>query len=143
MNGNPRACIVFSDYPIKTMAYQRFLSNLGEETVYSFRSLDLNFRRLANAKLVICDMNIMVDGEPGALEQLEATFTKANILFLEEDHSDMVVKFANQRDICRLGKLTDIAVIHSTLKELLLQSCQRVETRQSRPKRKPERLEET
>ncbi|WP_341709534.1 hypothetical protein [Limnobacter sp.] len=116
------ACVVFSDYPIKTMAYQRFLSGLGEKCVYSFRSIDLDFTELSRARLVICDMNIMKEFEEAALSKLERTFHTANILFLEEDHSDMRVKFSNQRDICRLGKLAEINVIHSTLKELLLQT---------------------
>ena len=37
------------------------------------------------------------------MSKLEKTFPTANILFLEEDHSDMFVKFSNHRDICRLG----------------------------------------
>jgi hypothetical protein len=43
-------------------------------------------------------------------------------IFLEEDHSDMKIRFSGQRDICRLGKLAEINVIYSTIKELLLQS---------------------
>lgn len=125
MKTTSQACVVLSDYPIKTMAYQRFLSGLGEITVHSFREIGLDFTSLAQAKLVVCDMNIMVEFEAEALALLEQTFTNANVLFLEEDHSDMLVKFSNQRDICRLGKLAEISVIHSTLKELLLQANQK------------------
>jgi hypothetical protein len=134
------ACVVFSDYPIKTMAYQRFLSSLGEKCVYSFRSLEPDFSELSHAKLVICDMNIMEEFEEGALSKLENTFPTANILFLEEDHGDMFVKFSNHRDICRLGKLAEINVIHSTLKELLLQ-VNRKPKKNQRPRK--ERIEHT
>lgn len=134
------ACVVFSDYPVKTMAYQRFLSGLGEKSVHSFRSIDLDFTELSRAKLVICDMNIMEDFEEGALSKLEKNFPAANILFLEEDHSDMRVKFSNHRDICRLGKLAEINVIHSTLKELLLQVSRKPKKNQ-RPRK--ERIEQT
>ncbi|MFN7506476.1 MAG: hypothetical protein ACK5Q1_13050 [Limnobacter sp.] len=140
MKSPPLACVVFSDYPIKTMAYQRFLSGLGEECVHSFRSIELDFAELSQAKLVVCDMNIMEEFEERALKKLEKDFPVANILFLEEDHSDMVVKFSNQRDICRLGKLADINVIHSTLKELLLQTSRRQKKVQRTRK---ERLEQT
>lgn len=122
------------------MAYQRFLSGLGEQSVHSFRSLNANFTELSQAKLVICDMNIMVEHEAPALCKLEKDFPAANILFLEEDHSDMFVKFSNQRDICRLGKLTEINVIYSTLKELLLQASQKPKKTQ-RPRK--ERIEQT
>jgi hypothetical protein len=107
------------------MAYQRFLSGLGEEHVFALRTLNADFTELAQAKLVVCDMNIMVEFEADALARLEQVFANASILFLEEDHSDMVVKFSNQRDICRLGKLAEINVIHATLKELLMQSNQK------------------
>jgi hypothetical protein len=140
MKANQRACVVLSDYPIKTMAYQRFLSTLGESHVFAFRSTEENFDGVSEAKLLVCDMNIMADFEPETLAQLEIIFPKANILFLEEDHCDMLVRFSNQRDICRLGKLAEINIIHSTLKELLLQS-NRKEKRGSRPKR--ERAEQT
>jgi hypothetical protein len=134
------ACVVFSDYPIKTMAYQRFLSGLGEERVHLLRSLDSDISEISNAKLVICDMNIMEEMEERALSTLEENFPKANILFLEEDHSDMRVKFSNQRDICRLGKLAEINVIHSTLKELLLQVSRKPGKSQRSRK---ERMEQT
>ncbi len=134
------ACVVFSDYPIKTMAYQRFLNGLGEKSVYSFRSIEQDFTELSHAKLVICDMNIMEAFEESALSKLEKTFPTANILFLEEDHSDMFVKFTNHRDICRLGKLAEINVIHSTLKELLLQ-VNRKPKKNQRPRK--ERIEHT
>jgi hypothetical protein len=140
MKPPPLACVVFSDYPIKTMAYHRFLSSLGEECVHSFRNIELNFTELSHAKLVICDMNIMEEFEESALKKLEKDFPVANILFLEEDHSDMVVKFSNQRDICRLGKLAEINVIHSTLKELLLQTSRKPKKTQRARK---ERLEQT
>jgi hypothetical protein len=107
------------------MAYQRFLSGLGEEHVFALRTVNADFTELAQAKLVVCDMNIMVEFEADALARLEQVFANASILFLEEDHSDMVVKFSNQRDICRLGKLAEINVIHATLKELLMQSNQK------------------
>lgn len=123
MTRSTKPCVVFSDYPIKTMAYQRFLSGLGEDAVYAFKSISTgDFSELRLAKLVVCDMNIMLEFEANALETLEKQFPKANILFLEEDHCDMIVGFPNQRDVCRLGKLAEIKVIHSTLKELLLQS---------------------
>lgn len=125
MKPNQRPCVVLSDYPIKTMAYQRFLSGLGEEHVFALRTVNADFTELAQAKLVVCDMNIMVEFEADALARLEQVFANASILFLEEDHSDMVVKFSNQRDICRLGKLAEINVIHATLKELLMQSNQK------------------
>ena len=134
------ACVVFSDYPIKTMAYQRFLNSLGEKCVHSFRSIEPDFSELSHAKLVICDMNIMEEFEEGALSKLEKNFPAANILFLEEDHSDMRVKFSNHRDICRLGKLAEINVIHSTLKELLLQVSRKPKKNQ-RPRK--ERIEQT
>ena len=126
MKSTQTACVVLSDYPIKTMAYQRFLSTLGESHVVAFRSTGENFDALFEAKLLICDMNIMAEHEPETLARLELIFPKANILFLEEDHSDMLVRFSNQRDICRLGKLAEINIIHSTLKELLLQSKTRI-----------------
>lgn len=122
MKVTQRACVVLSDYPIKTMAYQRFLSTLGEGPIFAFRSTKDNFDGLSEAKLLICDMNIMAEYESETLAQLELIFPKANILFLEEDHSDMLVHFSNQRDICRLGKLAEINIIHSTMKELTLQS---------------------
>lgn len=123
MRTNKRPCVVLSDYPIKMMAYQRFLSGLGEEAVFSFRSISANdFEGLASAKLVVCDMNIMEQFEPGALEQLKTSFPKANILFLEEDHNQITVNFSGQRDVCQLGKLAEISMIQSTLKELLMQS---------------------
>lgn len=134
------ACVVFSDYPIKTMAYQRFLSGLGEERVHLLRSLDSDISEISNAKLVICDMNIMEEIEERTLSMLEQNFPKANILFLEEDHCDMRVKFSNQRDICRLGKLAEINVIHSTLKELLLQVSRKPGKSQRSRK---ERMEQT
>jgi hypothetical protein len=140
MKPSPLACVVFSDYPIKTMAYQRFLSSLGEECVHAFRSIHLDFSALSQAKLVICDMNIMSEFEAEALNKLEQDFPSANILFLEEDHCDMLLKFSNQRDICRLGKLTEINVIHSTLKELLLQ-VNRKPKKIQRPRK--ERIEHT
>ena len=126
MKTTSRICIVLSDYPIKTIAYQRFLSGLGELTVHSFREIGLDLTNLVQARLVVCDMNIMVEFEAETLARLEQMFPNANILFLEEDHSDMLVKFSNQRDVCRLGKLAEIGVIHSTLKELLLQSNQKI-----------------
>lgn len=123
MNTNLLPCVVFSDYPIKMMAYQRFLSGLGEDSVHIFRKILVEEQTgLTHAKIVVCDMNIMTEFESEALETLETLFPNANILFLEEDHQDMLVKFSNQRDVCRLGKLAEINVIHSTLKELLLQS---------------------
>lgn len=134
-------CVVFSDYPIKMMAYQRFFSGLGELSVHAFRTISAeDLREVGNAKLVVCDMNIMVEFEPETLQTLENIFPRANILFLEEDHCDMLVRFSNQRDICRLGKLAEINVIHSTLKELLLQS-----NRKDRKVRhsKNERVEQT
>lgn len=140
MKATQRACVVLSDYPIKTMAYQRFLSTLGEGLVFAFRSTGDNFDGLSEAKLLVCDMNIMAEFEPETLAQLEVIFPKANILFLEEDHCDMLVRFSNQRDICRLGKLAEINIIHSTLKELLLQSNQQ-EKRTARHRR--ERVEQT
>ena len=140
MKVTQRACVVLSDYPIKAMAYQRFLSTLGEDFVFAFRSTGENFDGLTEAKLLVCDMNIMAEFEPEILTQLEIIFPKANILFLEEDHCDMLVRFSNQRDICRLGKLAEINVIHSTLKELLLQS-NRQDKKQVR--KKQERLEQT
>jgi len=140
MKVSQRACVVLSDYPIKTMAYQRFLSMLGESLVFAFRSTKGDFEGLSDSKLLVCDMNIMAEFEPDTLLHLEMSFPKANILFLEEDHCDMLVRFSNQRDICRLGKLADINIIHSTLKELLLQS-NRKEKRGTRPKR--ERAEQT
>ena len=85
-------------------------------------------------------MNIMEDFEEGVLSKLEKNFPAANILFLEEDHSDMRVKFSNHRDICRLGKLAEINVIHSTLKELLLQVSRKPKKNQ-RPRK--ERIEQT
>lgn len=126
MKAISRACIVLCDYPIKTMAYQRFLSSLGESAVFSFRQVDLEITALSNAKLVVCDMNIMEMDEAKTLRKVEKTFPRANILFFEEDHSDMRIKFSNKRDICRLGKLAQLNVIHATLKELLLQT-QRVD----------------
>ncbi|WP_334120776.1 hypothetical protein [Limnobacter sp.] len=126
MKTTSRMCIVLSDYPIKTIAYQRFLSGLGELTVHSFREIGLDLTNLVQARLVVCDMNIMVEFEAEALARLEQMFPNSNILFLEEDHSDMLVKFSNQRDVCRLGKLAEISVIHSTLKELLLHSNQKI-----------------
>lgn len=140
MKPNQRPCVVLSDYPIKTMAYQRFLSGLGEEQVFALRTVNADFTELTQAKLVVCDMNIMVEFEAEALARLEQVFPTANILFLEEDHSDMLVSFSNQRDICRLGKLAEINVIHSTLKELLLQSKQKPR-RTSRARK--DRLEQT
>ena len=117
-----RPCVVLSDYPIKTMAYQRFLSGLGEGSVHAFRSIDCNDTGSVRcAKLVVCDMNVMEEFEAEALAQVENLFPQANILFLEEDHSDMKIRFSGQRDICRLGKLAEIHVIYSTIKELLLQ----------------------
>lgn len=140
MKAPQRACVVLSDYPIKTMAYQRFLSTLGEDLVFAFPTTGDNFDGLIEAKLLVCDMNIMADLEPETLAELEKNFPKANILFLEEDHCDMLVRFSNHRDICRLGKLAEINVIHSTLKELLLQS-NRKERKQIRRRR--EGLEQT
>jgi hypothetical protein len=140
MKVTQRACVVLSDYPIKTMAYQRFLSTLGEGLVVAFRSTGENFDDLSGAKLLVCDMNIMSEYEPETLARLEIIFPKANILFLEEDHSDMLVRFSNQRDICRLGKLAEINIIHSTLKELLLQT-NRKDKRSARLRR--ERVEQT
>jgi hypothetical protein len=134
------ACVVFSDYPIKTMAYRRFLTGLGEECVHLFRSMEQDLTEVSHAKLVICDMNIMDEFEERALSKLEKAFPTANILFLEEDHSDMFVKFSNHRDICRLGKLAEINVIHSTLKELLLQLGRKPKKNQRTRK---ERIEHT
>lgn len=122
MKATNRACVVLSDYPIKTMAYQRLFASLGELFVFEFRSLSEDFSHLRNAKLVVCDMNIMTESETDALAQLERHFPKANILFLEEDHNNMSVRFSDHRDICTLGKLAEIKVINSTLKELLLES---------------------
>ncbi len=119
MKSNQRPCVILSDYPIKTMAYQRFLSGLGEECVFALRTINADFSELAQAKLVVCDMNIMVDFEPSALSRLEQVFPNAHILFLEEDHSEMLMRFSNNRDVCRLGKLSEISVIHSTLREML------------------------
>lgn len=118
----PQACVVLCDYPIKTIAYQRFLGGLGERAVYSFGQVDPEVTELTNAKLVVCDMNIMRRFEAKALRKIEQTFPKANILFFEEDHGDMRIKFSNKRDICRLGKLAELNVIYGTLKELLLQN---------------------
>lgn len=140
MKPNQRPCVVLSDYPIKTMAYQRFLSGLGEEDIFALRTVNADFTELAQAKLVVCDMNIMVEFEADALVRLEQVFANANILFLEEDHSDMVVKFSNQRDVCRLGKLAEINVIHSTLKELLVQANQKP---RRIPRRRTDSLEKT
>ena len=140
MKVTQRACVVLSDYPIKTMAYLRFLSTLGEGLVVAFRGTGENFDDLSDAKLLVCDMNIMSEYEPETLARLEIIFPKANILFLEEDHSDMLVRFSNQRDICRLGKLAEINIIHSTLKELLLQT-NRKDKRSARVRR--ERVEQT
>lgn len=119
-----RPCVVLSDYPIKLMAYQRFLSGLGENGIHAFRSIDSNDVDIAGcAKLVVCDMNIMEEFEAETLVQIENLFPQANILFLEEDHSDMKIRFSGRRDICRLGKLAEIHVIYSTIKEMLLQSA--------------------
>ncbi|MCZ8014248.1 MAG: hypothetical protein O9274_00975 [Limnobacter sp.] len=105
------------------MAYQRFLSGLGENGVLALRTLSMDDITFGNkAKLVVCDMNVMEELEAETLAQIEELFPLANILFLEEDHSDMKIRFAGQRDICRLGKLAEINVIYSTIKELLLQS---------------------
>lgn len=105
------------------MAYQRFLSGLGENGVLAFRTLFTEDFKFGNqAKLVVCDMNVMEELEAETLVQIENHFPLANILFLEEDHSDMKIRFSGQRDICRLGKLAEINVIYSTIKELLLQS---------------------
>lgn len=139
MNPSTLACVVFSDYPIKAMAYQRFLSGLGEDRIHLLRNIDADLREIPDAKLVICDMNIMEEFECHALATLEQNFPVANILFLEEDHSDMRVKFSNHRDICRLGKLAEINVIHSTLKELLLQASRK--SKKSQRSRK-ERVEQ-
>ncbi|MCR2747512.1 hypothetical protein [Limnobacter parvus] len=140
MKANPLPCVVFSDYPIKMMAYQRFLSGLGELSIHAFREIAAEeLGDVTKAKVVVCDMNIMVEFEPEALEKLENLFPNANILFLEEDHQDMLVRFSNQRDICRLGKLAEICVIHSTLKELLIQSSR---PKKKTPRSKGERVEQ-
>lgn len=123
MPRNIEPCVIFSDYPIKMMGYNLFLNGLGEGVIRAFKSLsDNKLTELQDAKLVVCDMNIMRAFEPDALKTLEASFPKANILFLEEDHSDMLIDFRDERDICRLGKLAGIKVMQSTLRELLLQS---------------------
>jgi hypothetical protein len=122
MKPKQQACVVLSDYPIKTMAYQRFLAGLGEAGVHVFQNLDADFSALEDAKLVVCDMNIMEDQEAEAMAHLEEIFPGANILFLQEDHSDMRVRFSNNRDICCLGKLSENSVLRATLKELLLQA---------------------
>lgn len=123
MKPSSRPCVVLSDYPIKMMAYQRFLSGLGENGVLALRTLSIEDFKFGNkAKLVVCDMNVMEELEAETLAQIENHFPLANVLFLEEDHSDMKIRFSGQRDICRLGKLAEINVIYSTIKELLLQS---------------------
>ena len=121
------------------MAYQRFLSGLGENGVLAFRTISLEDLSFGNtAKLVVCDMNVMEELEAETLAQIEELFPLANILFLEEDHSDMKIRFAGQRDICRLGKLAEINVIYSTIKELLLQSSQEKACRDDRHSRQAE-----
>jgi DNA-binding NarL/FixJ family response regulator len=123
MKPSSNPCVVLSDYPIKMMAYQRFLSGLGENGVLAFKSLSPEgFVQGGEARLVVCDLNVMEEFEAQTLAQVEELFPQANILFLEEDHSDMKIRFTGQRDICRLGKLAEIHVIYSTIKELLLQS---------------------
>lgn len=134
-----RPCVVLSDYPIKMMAYQRFLSGLGEHGVHAFRSIDCKDVDIAGcAKLVVCDMNVMEDIEAETLANIESLFPHANILFLEEDHSDMKIRFSGQRDICRLGKLAEIHVIYSTIKELLLQSAKAPTKRRGEQTRRAE-----
>ncbi len=122
-------CIVFSDYPIKTMAYRRFLSDLGETAVHAMHSLTENLTGLKNAKLVIVDMNISKEIEDSALALVETSFPNAYILLMEESHRDMTLKLCEQRDICRLGKLAETKVIHSTLKEMLIQAARRVQNK--------------
>lgn len=123
MKPDQQGCVVFSDYPIKMMAYQRFLSGLGEQTLHILNNLCPNsFKGLELSKLVVCDMNVMQDQEPHTLALIKKHFPKAQILFLEEDHCDLFTDFEKNRDICHLGKLAEINVIHATIKELLLQS---------------------
>ena len=105
------------------MAYNRVLNGMGEGLICVFKSLsDNKLADLEDAKLVVCDMNIMIAFESDALKTLETLFPKANILFLEEDHGDLQVTYRDGREICRLGKLAEIKMMQSTLSELLLQS---------------------
>ena len=123
MKPDQQGCVVLSDYPIKMMAYQRFLSGLGESSLHALNKVSANaFTGLEHSKLVVCDMNVMRDQEPSTLALIKKHFPKAHILFLEEDHADLFTDFDNNRDICHLGKLSEINVIHATIKELLLQS---------------------
>lgn len=115
------------------MVYERLLGALGEKRVHAFRSLDADFSGLEDTKLVVCDMNIMEESEPLAMANLEDMFPNANILFLQEDHSDMQIRFSNQRDICCLGKLSANSVLQSILKELLLQADSRLRKLAPRP----------
>ena len=123
MKPEQQGCVVLSDYPIKMMAYQRFLNGLGESHMHALTKVSSRaFSGLANAKLVVCDMNVMRDQEPRTLNLIKKHFPKAHILFLEEDHSELFTDFDKDRDICHLGKLAEINLIHATIKELLLQT---------------------
>ncbi len=123
MKPEQQGCVVLSDYPIKMMAYRRFLSGLGESTLHMIGNVSSReFRGLENSKLVVCDMNVMRDQEPQTLALIKKHFPSAQILFLEEDHCDLFTDFDANRDVCHLGKLAEINVIHATIKELLLQT---------------------
>ena len=123
MKPDQQGCVIFSDYPIKMMAYQRFLSGLGESALHLLNEVSPHsFTGLELSKLVVGDMNVKRDQEPPTLALIKKYFPQAQILFLEEDHCDLFTHFEENRDICHLGKLAEISVIHATIKELLLQS---------------------
>ncbi|WP_370264535.1 hypothetical protein [Limnobacter sp.] len=118
MNG---PCVVFSDYPIKQMGYSRFLKSLGEEPIALFDEYpSAHLKQFAHAGLVIFDMNIESAKESRYRKSLLKLFQHANILFMEEEQSDLHYQLIHNRDVCCLGKLADVGVMHGCIKDLLL-----------------------
>ncbi|MCQ8897261.1 hypothetical protein NQT62_12530 [Limnobacter humi] len=137
MHSATSTCVVLSDYPIKAMGYLKFLASLGEFKVTVLDALpEFISDEVERAKLVVVDMNWATAEQDLGLERALNTFPNANVLFMQEDHTDLRVYFENNRDICLLGKQASLSLTKSLLSALLLHANEEL----GRPERSSIRL---
>ncbi|HEX4916567.1 MAG TPA: hypothetical protein VFV43_01585 [Limnobacter sp.] len=112
---------MFSDYPIKQMGYARFFKSLGHDNLVLMNTYpNADMKTYMNAELVVFDMNISAESENRHLQSVMRAFKKAHVLFMEELHADLHYQLIHGRDICCLGKLAEVKVMHACLKDMLL-----------------------
>ncbi|HEX4842228.1 MAG TPA: hypothetical protein VFV57_01035 [Limnobacter sp.] len=139
MNKTQESCLVFSDYPIKLMGYARFFKSLGQnDAVFLDNYPSSDAENFVDARVVVFDMNILPEQEEAHRASLMRLFKNAHILFMEEDHSDLHYQLAQGRDICRLGKLAEVKVMHACLKDMLLR-CHNDQNRTGRQRSKTDK----